>query len=122
MTMSHDIHGCGRRLEVCRRNIGRAAIDQRDRTEILAFLNLLIARNLNLGRVTKYGYHLEQMAIHLHSNRTSFEAADSDTIVELASWIYSVKNSMTLEDCRDSTKRDYVQVLKSYFQWRRAPP
>jgi len=111
-----DIHRYAVRLEVALRGLEKASIPVEDKLSIREFSEVLRSEGLNLGRVAKYVYHMKTVAQKLSESGTTLNGADPSSLKGFMRWV----NESGVY--RPYTKRDFIVVMKRFYQWLRAPP
>lgn len=116
MPVRTDIHRYAVRLEVALRGLEKASIPVEDKLSIREFSEVLRSEGLNLGRVAKYVYHMKTVAQKLSESGTTLNGADPSSLKGFMRWV----NESGVY--RPYTKRDFIVVMKRFYQWLRAPP
>jgi site-specific recombinase XerD len=103
----NDIHNYSKRFQYSLGSIERATFSEEDKEHIIRFADHLKARDLNLGRIVKYIYHLIVIRRALSCN---FKKADRSKIEKLMIWLNS-------QPYKPGTKADMKGSLKRFYRW-----
>jgi site-specific recombinase XerD/ribosomal protein L40E len=108
--MERDIYHNKRKLAAAEARIGKAAIGDKNKGLILDFKKHLVLRDISTGRIVKYVNTLKQIAVNM---KMDFDAATKKDIERIVAEIQQN------ESFSEWTKRDYKQIIKTFYQWLR---
>jgi len=108
MREAYDIHGYKNQYERSRATVLKAEITERNKQDIIGFLDYSEVNGLSLARLSRYGFVLTNWAKIIGKDFTA---------VTMSDMVAAVRHVQSRDDYKGWTKSTYKVMLKRFFKW-----